>query len=235
MLLEKTQRLIELSKQKVELGKYAQNRQGFEAREKQLEEAISSLRLLVEAVKVFRDRGLGNVDVRDKADGLLKFIEGAESQFQNNREWIVDNKNFNGKTFQKSIKNLENSVSQELQQNWQQYLAQKMPSTNDELLNVLGNIDSFQAKVKLIRQLKSTINKDNFPKTEREFQHLEDCIKHLKNCWNDLSGDEVPESVLTFLKNAVSNEGAPLHLLTPEVKQWLDRHKISQAFRVCLI
>ncbi len=103
MLLEKTQRLIELSKQKVELGKYAENRQGFEAREKQLEEAISSLRPLVEAVKVFRDRGLGNLDATDKADKLLNFIEVAESQFKNNPEWIVDNNNFNGKTFEKSV------------------------------------------------------------------------------------------------------------------------------------
>ncbi len=139
------------------------------------------------------------------------------------------------KPLKKASTSLEKSVSETLNQIWKQYLAQQMPSTNDELLNVLGKIGSFQAKVEHIWKLKRRIDEDNFPKTKGEFQDLQHSVALLKNCWNDLSGDEVPKSVLTFLKNAVDSEGAPLALLTPEVQQWLDRHKISQALRVCLI
>ncbi len=235
MLLEKAQQLSELADQKIQSQKYAEHRQGFESRQQQIEKAIASLEPLAKAVKVFRAHGLADFDVSNKADKLLGFIIQAKKLFGENPEWIIDNNNFDGNLFKSSIDSLVKSVKQHLERNWKQYLAQQMPSTNDELLNLLAKITSFRANVEHIQKLKARIYDVKFPETESIFEDLEYSIQQLKKCWEDLSGDDVPEAVLIFLRRAADTEGAPLDLLTPEVTEWLDRHHISQALRIRLL
>ncbi|MBW4663523.1 MAG: hypothetical protein KME01_04865 [Chroococcus sp. CMT-3BRIN-NPC107] len=55
----------------------------------------------------------------------------------------------------------------------------------------------------------------------------------MREHWHNLSSDEVPETVLRFLKDAV-DFGAPLNLLTIEVRDWLDCHGISDSLRIRL-
>ncbi|MCW6036018.1 hypothetical protein K4A83_06995 [Spirulina subsalsa FACHB-351] len=235
MLLEKAQQLSTLADQKIQREKYVKHRQGFESRQKQIENAIASLEPLDNAVKIFRDRGLADFDVSNKADQLLGLIIQAKKRFEENPEWIIENNNFDGNRFKSSIDSLAKSLRQHLERNWKQYLAQQMPSTNDELLNLLAKIPSFRADVEHIQKLKADIDQVEFPETQSIFGHLENSIKNLKKCWEDLSGDDVPEAVLIFLRRAADPEGATLDLLTPEVTEWLDRHQISQALRIRLL
>ncbi|MCT7959439.1 hypothetical protein NG791_01875 [Laspinema sp. D1] len=235
MLVEKAQQLSALADKKIQSEKYAQHREGFKSRQQQIEVAIDSLEPLAKAVKIFSNRGLVDFDVSNQADALLGFISQVEKRFAKNPAWIIDNKNFKGDYFKSSVKSLTNSVTKHLERIWKQYLFQQMPSINDELLSLLGGIGSFSVNVQLIQQLKSRVDKVKFPKTEREFEDLEHSIQHLKKCWEDLSGDDVPEAVLIFLRRAADTEGAPLDLLTPEVTEWLDRHHISQALRIRLL
>jgi hypothetical protein len=58
-------------------------------------------------------------------------------------------------------------------------------------------------------------------------------IEQLKQCWDGLNADEVPEAVLRFLRVA-ANEGATLGLLTPEVKDWLAKHGLIDSLRIRL-
>lgn len=235
MLVQKAQELSALADQKIQNEKYVKHRQGFESRQQQIENAIASLESLAVAVKIFRDRGLADFDVSNKADKLLGFIIQAKKLFGEDSEWIIDNNNFDGNLFKSSIDSLAKSVKQHLERNWKHYLAQQMPSTNDELLNLLAKISSFRADVEHIQKLKADVYKVKFPETESIFEYLENSIKNLKKCWEDLSGDDVPEAVLIFLRRAAATEGAPLDLLTPEVTEWLDRHHISHALRIRLL
>ena len=94
-------------------------------------------------------------------------------------------------------------------------------------------IDEFKPTVQGIRYLNDQIQRQKLPQTFDEFEKTELLIDRLREHWPNLSSDEVPETVLRFLKDAV-DFGAPLNLLTTEVRDWLDRHGISDSLRIRL-
>ncbi len=125
-------------------------------------------------------------------------------------------------------------LDEQLTQAWRNYLVQKMPSTNPEMLNLLIRIEAFKPTVQRIQDLNGQIQRKKLPQNTEEFKNIEQLIERLRENWHSLSSDEVPEPVLHFLKAAV-DLGAPLNLLTPEVRHWLDRHDISDSLRIRLM
>jgi hypothetical protein len=108
-----------------------------------------------------------------------------------------------------------------------------MPSTNNEMLNLLAEVEAFKATVQRIQRLDLQIQQVEFPNSSEDFERVDQLIDLLRQSWNSLSSDEVPEAVLSFLK-AAANRGAPIDLLTPDVKDWLTRHGIAGSLRIRL-
>ena len=108
-----------------------------------------------------------------------------------------------------------------------------MPSTNQEMLYVLVKIEAFRPNVQKIRDLNTQIQRQKLPQTFEEFEQIERLIDQLREHWLTLSSDDFPETVLHFLKATV-DFGAPLNLLTTEVRDWLDYHGISDSLRIRL-
>lgn len=233
MIQAKSQQLIELSEKKIALKKHANNLQGFQSRQTQIAQAVADIRPLISALKAFRLRGIADFDLNQKADTLLSIIVATETKFQENSEWIIDQTSFNYRTFKANVESLKNSLRQELSQAWKSYLAQHMPSTNNEMLNLLAEVEAFKATVQRIQRLDLQIQRVEFPNTSEDFERVDQLIDLLRQSWNSLSSDEVPEAVLGFLK-AAANLGAPLDLLTPDVKDWLTRHRIAGSLRIRL-
>ncbi len=234
MLLEKSECLVNLSKDIINLRKDVKYKQAFESRKQQIEKAISDLKPSVIALTAFRERNLANIDLDEKTSQLLSSLEKAQSQFKSNSEWIINSENFNGELLDSRIKGLIKAINNHLEKTWEQYLSQQMPSTDEELLNLLGKVGSFKITVGEVRRLKQSIGQIKYPKNKTEFQQIDQSIQVLKDKWNNLNADDVPEPVLNFLKAAVNTEGAPIHLLTSDVKQWLERHDLSNLLRVRL-
>lgn len=233
MLLEKSQKLIKLSQDKIALQNYANNLDGFKSRQQLISQAVANVTPLVSAFRAFRQRGLVTFDLTQKVDKLLELITIAEENFQRNPEWILDNRNFKGNLFISSVDGLINTLKQQLSQAWKNYLAWRI-STNQETLNLLGKIDCFKSTVQKIKTLDALIRREEFPKSCEEFENIDRLIDQLRESWESLSSDEVPESVLRFLRSA-ANQGASLTLLTPEVQDWIARHGISDSLRIRLI
>lgn len=233
MIQAKSQQLIELSQNKIALKKYANNLQGFQSRQTQIAQAVADIRPLVSALKAFRQRGIADFDLNQKADTLLSIIVATETKFQENPEWIIDQTSFNYRTFKANVESLKNSLRQQLSQAWKSYLAQHMPSTNNEMLNLLAEVEAFKATVQRIQRLDLQIQQVEFPNSSEDFERVDQLIDLLRQSWNSLSSDEVPEAVLSFLK-AAANLGAPIDLLTPDVKDWLTRHRIAGSLRIRL-
>jgi len=231
MLIEKSQQLIELSENKINLLNIANNLQEFKTRQEQIADAVTAIQPLVEALKAFRQKGIANFDLTQKADTLLNFIIAAEDNFRQDPNWITEN--FNGKTFKSNIENFKKALEQQLIQNWKTYLAEHMPTTNNELLTLLSRIDAFKQTVQEVKIIDVQIKQAIYPKDIREFEIAEARIEQLKQCWKNLSSDEVPKSVLSFLRVATS-QGAPLSLLTQEVQDWIKQHGISESFKINL-
>ncbi|MTJ12777.1 hypothetical protein FJR11_09270 [Anabaena sp. UHCC 0187] len=234
MLIEKSQELIELSQRKNALQNYANNLQGFQTREEQISDFVTDIQLIVQAVKAFREKGISNITLDKKLDDLLNFIIHAEENFRKTPDWIIDTENFNAKILKKGIDNLTKTLEQQLSTNWQIYLSQNMPSTNHEMLNLLSKVQAFTHNVQRIQRLDKEIKQVIYPKNTQELELAQTRIEELKGCWNSLSSDEVPESVLCLLR-AAANQGASLNLLTPEVLNWVNIYGIADSLKIRLI
>ncbi len=234
MLTDKAKQLIELCEEKNHLRKCANQLEGFKTRQQQIEEAVLKLLPFTNTLRVFRQKNIIDCDIRQKVEPLLHSVNLRLEKFKESPEWIVDSHNFNGNILERSIKGITNELDEQLTQAWKNYLVQKMPSTNQEMLNVLVKIEAFRPTVQIIRDLSDRLQRQKLPQTSEEFEYIEQLINQLRERWHCLSSDEVPETVLNFLKAAV-DLGAPLDLLTPEVREWLDSHDISDSLRVRLI
>ncbi|MEG4407935.1 hypothetical protein [Microcoleus sp. MON2_D5] len=234
MLLEKSTQLIELSQNKINLQRYATNLEGFQSRQQQIEKAVAGTLPLVQSLRAFHQKGITNFHLTQNAEILLTFIANVEAEFKKNPEWIIPNENFNKKNFTSRIEQLQNSLKEQLNQSWLVYRSQKMPSTNNEILNLLDKVSAFKPTVQSIRNLDRKIQESNsIPKSSEDFERVDRLIEQLKQCWEGLNSDEVPEAVLRFVKEA-ANEGATRGLLTPEVEDWLTKHRLIDSLRIRL-
>ncbi len=234
MILQKSTQLIKLSQKRFNLQKYAKNLQGFQSRQQQIEQAVTRTLPLVQSLRAFRQKGSTNFDLTQKAEALLTFIANVEAEFQEDPEWIIPNENFNKKNFTSRIEQLQNSLREQLDQSWWLYRNQNKPSTNNEILNLLDKVSDFKPTVQSIRNLDVQIRESNsIPQSSEDFERVDRLIEQLKQCWDRLDADEVPEAVLNFLRVA-ANEGATLGLLTPEVKDWLAKHGLIDCLRIRL-
>jgi len=234
MLLQNSHQLSELSQKRINLQKYAKNLEGFLSRQQQIEQAVTGTIPLVQSLRAFRQREIVNFDLTQKADSLLKFIANVEAKFQEDPEWIIDNENFNNKIFTPAVNQLQKALREQLSHAWGLYRTEKMPIANQEVLNVLDKVSAFKPTIQRIRHLDLQIQESNsIPQSSEDFEKVDRLIEQLKQCWDKLDADEVPEAVLDFLKIA-ANEGATLSLLTPEVKDWLTKHGLIDALRIRL-
>lgn len=233
MIREKSQQLIELSQKSNALRKYAKHLEGFKTREKEITDAVAGILPLVSALRAFRQKGITDFDLTQKADAILAIIAVSEAKFQENPEWIIDNKNFKGNILNSSVQGLKNTLKEYLCGAWKSYLTQHMPSTNKEMLNLLAGVEAFKPTVQRIRNLDNQIQQVEFPKSSEEFERVDRLIDQLSQAWNSLSSDEVPEAVLSLLR-AAANQGAKIDLLTLEVKDWLIRHRMADSLRIKL-
>jgi len=234
MVLQKSHQLSELSQKIIKLRKYAENFQGFQSRQKQIEQAVAGTIPLVQSLRAFRQREIVNFDLTQKADSLLNFIANVEAKFHEDPQWIIDNDNFNNKIFTPAVNQLQKALREQLSHAWGLYRTEKMPSTNQEVLKVLDKVSAFKPAIQRIRHLDLQIQESNsIPQSSEDFEKVDRLIEQLSQCWDSLDADDVPEAALCFLRVA-ANQGATLSLLTPEVKDWLTKHGLIDALRIRL-
>ncbi|KJH72503.1 hypothetical protein [Aliterella atlantica] len=235
MLIKKSQELIKLSQRGITLHELAKNIDGFRSREQLISQAVGEIFILNNTLKLFRQHRIIAFDFSSKVETILEMVGNTKVNFQASPEWILDNKNFNGKKFQSEIDSLKNLLKQQLLLAWRNYLLRRLPSTNQDFLDLLSRIDAFKITVKNIKNLSALIKRDEFPRTQEEFDNTEYLIHQLEAAWDSLNASEVSESVLVFLKASASPQGAPLNLLTLEVQDWITKHKVSEELRIRLI
>ncbi|MBO3457753.1 3'-5' exonuclease family protein [Aetokthonos hydrillicola] len=232
-LKEKCQELIDLSQRKINLKKYADQLEGFTARQKIITNSTREIQPLVIALKIFSQKGIINLDLNQKVDILLNSISFIQDNFRKNPEWILDNNNFKANTFNSRIDTLKNSIKQDLSLAWKNYLKEHLPTINREMLDIFGKLESLKPTIDKIYALNKRIQEIEFPKNVDEFDEVDRLIGQLKQLLDSLSSDKIPEDVQKFLKIA-ANQGATIDLLTTEVKEWLIEHRLDKSLRIRL-
>lgn len=230
MLIDDYTRLSQLAQDFTDIKKYASDLGKFRDRQTKIEELLKDLKPIVIALKIFRERELISVDLSQKADGLLAELVTTLSAFQKERGWLLEKFKLN--TLKLKVDDLKSDLNRQLRQAWTNYRNRRIPSTNSELLGLLAKIQTFKPTVQKIRTLRAQIDAVDFPKDAHHFQEIDRVIDNLRTEWNSLKSDEVPPVVLDFLRDTATSDGAAIGLLTPEVKEWLYEHEISQCFSI---
>lgn len=232
MIRERSGNLIELLDQKRALKNNLKKINAFKTRREEINKINKQLRPLVSTSAAFRAKDIGSADVNDQLVELKAVISKVGQLLAENPEEFTRAQNF--KKLQEGVTALASDLEFGLRNIWFYYTRNLLPNENNELLEVLGTLSSFSDSVKQIRQINEEIAKlrNNLPLSEEDIDKFKELADKMKRVWDDI--EAVPSDILAFLRYAVSSSGAPIDLLTDEVKEWLAKYNINKSFKVKL-
>jgi hypothetical protein len=118
---------------------------------------------------------------------------------------------------------------------WRSHARGLIREQSVELLDVLEHVPGLQADARAIRQLATEFDRlsESLPQDEAGIDHLEGIAKEIERRWQSLEGGGIPREVVDFLA-AAALSGAPLDLLTPAVREWLDERSLTRYVRLSM-
>lgn len=136
--------------------------------------------------------------------------------------------------FTDRLKSLATAARGSIEEGWRRYVAENGPSGSDEVLEALGRLPQMRAGVLRIRQCRQRLAllAATVPvEPERAIEQLKELTDELGSAWAMLTADNVPPSVLQFLR-ACAADGAPITAFTEEVRDWLESRDLLGSFRI---
>jgi hypothetical protein len=230
MIVSEVENLIELINHKSQLQQNVSQRAGFRTRSEELQKNLADLEQRIEVVKAFTNRGFEKPDVSSKSFAVHSQINTIFENFRQDPSSIIS---FNNVIFKSALKSLNSGLDQFISQSWRAY-TDRARQINPQVLEGLGTIPMFSGMVQKVRILTIQIDgcRKNTPISEADFKKFDSLVIDAEKVWNELGSTELPKDVEDFLRAAGSREGAPLDLLTTEVKEWLSLKEINNSFRI---
>lgn len=131
---------------------------------------------------------------------------------------------------------LKQKTEAAFKQAWSDWVRDRMPAIDREVLSVLAEVSVLSSTVADIQALISNIGRHatTLPANADDVKEVEALSVLANQAWHDLAGDGIDQETLAFLRAAGSGIGAPYDLLTPSILEWLDAHKLRRVLRVRL-
>lgn len=119
---------------------------------------------------------------------------------------------------------------------WQTYVAKRADFGADDVLNALAKIPQFRLSISRISQIRTNVAGfgamlPDDPKGA--ISKLDALIDEHEAAWKALAADDIPSSVVAFIRAAASSE-ALLSAFTQDVRAWLESRNLLDAFRIKL-
>lgn len=135
-------------------------------------------------------------------------------------------------TFQDSVEKAVREIERRTTALWQRYLAEATPYTSDEILAALANDPGARTTVMRIRRLSESLRRlrDRTIPSLDEVSEFDITTAELRNAWATLDVTTLNEEVVSFLRAANGDEGAPISLLTKAVLDWLEQRGVTDRY-----
>lgn len=200
----------------------------FTTRNGQISEVIRQLRPLHATWMLFRKVGI-EVTVPNVAFLLYRQIPEILAGYQEDPDYLKDTPVLGSALVHLEL--LINGLEERLNESWLQYTGSHTVSLDENLLNILGQIPELAATIRDVRTLRSKVqsHRNRLPETDADIQDFDDTVNEIRQQWSQLVGDS---NVISFLRACA--EGAPLDLLTEEVRNWLSECGIERYFNVVI-
>lgn len=237
MITERSAKLVELLRYKEQLTENAGRGAAFQSRQEEIAGHVGDLGPKVAAVKALRARAIQGLDATSHVTPLLQRITSMRGSFDEDPSWIIDNDRFNPNPFRGNLRGLHSTLDAHISQAWTHYTEERMPPISEDLLNLFGMIPDFVPTVRKVRDLLAKINtrRNKRLPDEQDFVAFDALIEEVEEEWKGLRSDNLPGSVMRFLRSSAGREGAPLSSLTPEVTAWLTERGIVESFHIRML
>lgn len=138
--------------------------------------------------------------------------------------------------FAERLTGIAAAADQAMRKAWTEYVANRAAFGSEDVLTALAAVPQFRASVAKIRRCRTDVSAlGNSVPTDPNVavKRIDELVKEHDAAWSELAADDIPLSVIRFMRAAASH-GAPLEALTAEVKTWLVGRGLLAAFRIRL-
>jgi hypothetical protein len=120
-------------------------------------------------------------------------------------------------------------------ESWRSHVQSQVRAQSVELLDVLERVPGLQSDAHAIRELAAELGRlsESLPRDDADIDRIRVIPSEIGHRWKSLEGEGIPSEVIEFLA-AASVAGAPLDLLTPAVREWLDERSLTKHVRLTL-
>lgn len=235
MILEDARALVALADRRKALQQLVAEAKSFGTREQKL----SAQRVRLEAANgrlaLFREQNVGYPVIPAAAAKVAaKAVEDAATAYAANPQATLSGFG----DVEKRVAAFADKLDKAIQDCWAEYARGRRRSDNDDLLSVLEKIPDFKPTVRQVRLLRTKLDEATLavPATVHDLAEFRATLEAIAMEWSTLGSDAVPDAVISFLRKAVSPDGARLELLLedPAVVTWLTEKKLMPAFRIRL-
>ena len=119
---------------------------------------------------------------------------------------------------------------------WKAHVAKRADFGSNDVLSALAQVPQFRSSVTKIRPCRTNIaalGNSLPPDPKATVARLDALVREHDAAWSELSAEGIPPSVVVFIR-AAANEGALLTAYSDEVRTWLERRSLLNAFRIRL-
>jgi len=234
MLLDQASALAARIARYQTLREQAHRAQTFETRASQLQKTANGLSSSVATMKALNAAG---IQVAFKLSGKEN-TRARTAQLQQgfaSDPAFVDNPGFDLRfEYTVPLGGLADSVKIAALKAWQTHVAARRERVSPEILNALRAVSEYRPIVATVQRCQEQIERlaMSLPSdVANADQQLSALTGEQREAWRHLTGGELPESVILFLR-ASMGDGAELRLLTTEVIDWLNTRNLDSAFRI---
>jgi hypothetical protein len=167
------------------------------------------------------------------ADRMLLLVRQAAQRFEQDPTSFVHGDHFSA--FRREFLALAESLRRSAANGWKRYADEHAPAARADLFEIFRALPRYADATESIRRrsVQLRLLRDKPLPTAEEFNDFNQLVSQLRQTWEELESDDLPDQVVNFLRAAVADRsGAPLELMTPTVLEWLRNRGMLTAFRV---
>lgn len=235
MIIEDAAALVALADRRKTLQQLVAEAKRFATRQQQLGTQLARLQTAATTLALFREQNVGFPTIpASAATAAARAVADAATAYAANAHATLGGLGDVEKRVAAFVEKLEKAI----QDCWSEYARGKARSDNEDLLAVLEKIPDFKPTVKKVRALRAQLQlqMSAVPSTDAALTDFHATLTAIAEEWSTLGSDAVPQTVIDFLRKAVSAEGARLDVLLeePAIAKWLTEKKLMPAFRIRL-
>lgn len=235
MILEQVEELAGLCTQLQKRREAVQHTMALQQRLGLLTEWQRALALISDFAETYKARTGRGVEELDRlaADRMFLLVRQVTQRFEQDPTSFVHGDLF--AAFRRELLALGESLRRSAASAWKRYADEHAPAAHADLFEIFRALPRYADATELIRRRSAQLRllRDKPLPTAAEFNDFDQLASQLRQAWEELGSDDLPDEVLEFLRGTVAERGgAPLELATPTVLEWLRNRGMLTAFRV---